>query len=142
MPTTWMDATHADTDPDAEVAFRAIIGFVVLALAVFCANIGWIPIDTAPFARRLQDGTVRRLFAAGFVLQLGAGIWLALCLLLNAQRGTRPALVLWLVALCLFLVPVPTLREDLGAALVPLATVLLVSLLGWALDHSLRQRAT
>ncbi len=54
--------------PDDETPFRAILGLAVLLVAVTCANVGSLPIDTAPFVLRLEDASIRELFIAGFVL--------------------------------------------------------------------------
>lgn len=131
---------YACEDPDAEIAFRAALGVVVLAVAVACANIGAVPIDTEPFLQRLADRSIRTAFTTGYVLQLLTGIWLALSLLLDVRRGMRVALVCWLAALALFLAPVPTVREAFWADLVPVAGVLLVGIVGWVLDRSLREQ--
>lgn len=127
-------------DSASEVAFRSILGLFVLAIAIACANISALPIDQQPFVERLADETVRRLFTAGYFVQIGAGIWLALSLLLDVRRAIRPALLVWLAALCLFLAPVPTVREAPLIAALPLASVLMVTLVGWALDRSLREQ--
>ena len=134
-------AMHSGAEDSAsEVAFRSILGLFVLAIAIACANIAAFPIDQEPFTGRLALEPVRRMFVAGYFAQIGSGIWLALALLLDLRRGIRPALLCWLGALCLMLAPVPPIVAEPLAAPVPLAGVLLVSLVGWALDQSLREQ--
>lgn len=140
-----MEATggHAmrtlQNDRDAETTFRAILGFVVLGMSIVCANVVSLPIDTEPYTVRLEDASVRQLFTAGFITQLVTGIWLSLSLLLDA-RFLRFPLIGWFVSLTLYLAPVPTLLQDPAAALLPIAVVAVVALVGWALDGSLRER--
>lgn len=134
-------AMHSAADDSAsEVAFRSILGLFVLAIAIACANIGALPIDQQPFMDRLSDETVRRVFTTGYFAQIVAGISLALALLLDVRPAIRPALLVWLAALCLFLAPAPTVREAPLVAALPLASVLMVTLVGWALDRSLREQ--
>lgn len=130
------------TDRDAETVFRAALGFVVLGVAIGCANVVSLPIDTTPYTERLSDESIRSLFTAGFVTQLGTGVWLALSLLLDVRRGLRVALIAWFGSLSLYITPVPTLLQDPEAVLVPVAVVALVAMIGWALDSSLREPQT
>ena len=125
----------------SDVTLRAVLGLCVLALAICCANITALPIDSEAFTSRLADPTIRHAFTVGYVAQIGTGVWLALLLLLDIRRSLRLALVLWLAALCLFLAPVPTLREAPFVALLPFAVVLFVAMLGWLLDGSIREHA-
>ena len=129
-------------DPESETVFRSVLGIVVLAIAVGCANVTALPLDHESYTARLADATVRRLFAAGYIAQIVTGIWLALSLLLDVRGGTRAALLSWLCALCLFFAPVPTIRAAPLAAAAPLAGVVLTTLVGWALDRSLREQPT
>lgn len=132
--------TDAGREIDSEPGFRALLGLVVLAIAAACANIAALPIDQEPFTGRLALEPVRRMFVAGYFAQIAAGIWLALALLLDLRRAIRPALLCWLGALCLMLAPVPPIAAEPLAAAVPVAGVLLVTLVGWALDQSLREQ--
>ena len=136
-----MRPTSAELDQESDVAFRSTLSLVVLGVAIGVANAPSLPLDLTPFENRLADGATRSLFALGVAFQGVAGIWLALSLLLDVRRGTRAALLVWLAALSLCLTPVPTVLEDFAAALVPLALVLLVTLLGWMLASSLREPA-
>ena len=121
-----------------EVEFRAILGLAVLLVGIGCANVTSLPIDVTPFAARLGDETIRELFTAGFVLQLLTATVLTLALLLDVRFMMRPALLGWFAAMGLYLAPVPTLLQGQGAIALPLSLVMLVSLIGWALDSSIR----
>jgi hypothetical protein len=137
-----METDYYNMHNQSEVAFRATLSLVVLTIGITCANVVSLPIDIAPFASRLTHDLTRTLFTAGYVLQIGTCTWLALSLLLDVTRGLRLALYSWFASMGLYLVPVPTLAQDAGAAALPLVVVGIVALIGWALDDSLRERAT
>lgn len=130
-----------DSDLADDVAFRAMLSLPVLAVAIMVANVASLPLDLTPYAQRMRSDVVRQLFTLGYIAQLFSGAWLGVALFLDLPRAARVAMQAWLLSLCLVLAPVPTLRENVNAALVPLAVVLLVSLLVWTIAPSLKAQA-
>jgi hypothetical protein len=118
---------------------RAMLGFLVLALTCLLANAGSLPIVPGDaFDERLASPLVREVGGAGYFAQLATGIWLALALIFHSRRGTRLAFGAWLVALCLYAAPVPTLFADLALAPALLTGAGLLALLTRALDQATR----
>ena len=132
-----MDTTDADATGSA--TRRAALGLLVLALTSLFSNAGSLPIVPGDaFDQRLASALVRELAAAGYFAQLATGIWLAVALIFDARRGTRLAFGAWLLALCLYSAPVPTLFADLALAPALLTGAVLLALLTRALDRATR----
>jgi hypothetical protein len=118
---------------------RAALGFLVLALTSLLSNAGSIPfVPGDAFDQRLAIPLVREVGGAGYFAQLAGGIWLALALIFGARRGSRLPLGAWLLALCLYSAPVPTLFADLALAPALLAGAGLLALLARALEEATR----
>ncbi|MGD0483605.1 MAG: hypothetical protein ABSB58_03010 [Gemmatimonadales bacterium] len=131
------NANHADADDRGHRG--AALGFLVLLLTSLLSNAGSLPIVPGDaFDQRLASHLVRELGGVGYFGQLGAGVWLALALIFDARRGTRFAFGAWLVALCLYSAPVPTLFADLALAPALLVAAGLLALLTRALDRATR----
>ena len=93
------------------------LGALVLGVTVLLSNLASFYVSPgAAIVDRLADHQIARLSAVGYFAQLGAGVWLAAALIFDLARGRRWALVLWLVALCLYLAPLPPLTADLALA--------------------------
>jgi hypothetical protein len=111
---------HDDVRHDPATSF--VLGLLVLGLTVLFSNLPSMPIRPGEaILDRLADHTVNRLPAIGYPAQLASGLWLSFGLLFAPRHGTRLAFAVWLVAVCLFLAPVPTLGAD--PALVPALVV-------------------
>jgi hypothetical protein len=129
------------TDPDATGSAdrRALLGLTVLALTSLLSNAGSLPIVPGDaFDQRLASHLVRELGGVGYFAQLAAGLWLSLSLIFQPRPGTRVALGAWLVALCLYSAPVPTLFADLALTPALLTGAFLLALLARALDRATR----
>ena len=134
---------HAtDRDEPVTPVRQLALGLLVLALTCLLSNLGSFRISPgAAIEERLANVALARLSTVGYFGQLGAGVWLAVALVLEFRRGARWALALWGVALCLFLSPLPGLSADLalGPSLVTLGVLL--GLLGRALIEATGTRA-
>jgi hypothetical protein len=131
---------HDDTTASSATAGRrAALGLLVLLLTSLFSNAGSLPIVPGDaFDMRLASHLVRELGGIGYFAQLATGIWLALSLIFQPRRGTRLAFGAWLVALCLWSAPVPTLLADLALAPALLAGAALLALLTRALEEATR----
>jgi hypothetical protein len=130
-----MDSTADDAARPADR--RALLGAVVLLLTCLFSNVGSLPIVAGDaFDQRAASHLVRELGTAGYFGQLATGVWLAVSLIFDARHAARLAFGAWLVALCLFSVPVPTLGADLALAPALLTGAFLLALLTRALQEA------
>jgi hypothetical protein len=121
---------------------RALLGALVLLLTCLFSNLGSLPIVAGDaFDQRAASHLVRELGAAGYVGQLATGVWLAVSLIFDLRRGARLAFGAWLVALCLFAVPVPTPGADLALAPALLSGAVVLALLTRALEQATKPDA-
>jgi hypothetical protein len=128
-----------DTGSGDHATRRAALGFLVLLLTALFSNAGSLPIVPGDaFDERLASHLVRELGGVGYFAQLATGVWLALSLIFQPRRGTRLAFGAWLVALCLYSAPVPTLFADLALAPALLTGAVLLAMLTRALDQATR----
>lgn len=118
------------------------LGLLVLALTVLFSNLPSMAISPGEaILDRLADATISRLHAIGYPAQLASGLWLSFGLLFAPGRGTRLAFAVWVVAVCLFLSPLPALDAD--PALIPalvLGAMLLAAVVR-SLDRTTRSPA-
>lgn len=131
-----------DHDDSVTPTRQLALGLVVLALTCLLSNLGSFRISPGEAIEdRLAIEAFANLSAVGYFGQLGAGVWLAVALILEFRRGARWALALWGIALCLFLSPLPGLTADLalGPSLVTIGVLL--GLLGRALLEATRAHA-
>jgi hypothetical protein len=121
---------------------RALLGALVLLLTCLFSNLGSLPIVAGDaFDQRAASHLVRELGAVGYVGQLATGVWLAVSLIFDLRRGARLAFGAWLVALCLFAVPVPTPGADLALAPALLSGAVVLALLTRALEQATKPDA-
>ena len=119
------------------------LGVLVLGVTCLLSNLASFRISPGEaIADRLADHLIGGLSAVGYFAQLFTGIWLAVPLIFDIGIGRRWAPLLWAVALCLFLAPLPSLTTDLALAPASLAGAGLLTVLGRALLEATRPQAS
>lgn len=125
---------NTSDDGSGPIDGRFVLGLLVLGLTCLLSNFPSVPVDLPEFGTRLASDLIRQLFGIGYWAQLLTGVWLALSLRLDERRGVRMARVAWLLSLCLFLTPVPTLKEVPDLAPLLLSGVALLGVLAREID--------
>ena len=114
---------------------RYAFGFVVLGLTVVLSDFPQV----AQHPERYIDvarptGALLAMHAAGYVLQMALGLWLAFALLFEVARGRRLAMRLYPVALVLYFAPLPGALVDPALAPAMAAGALLLATVSRRLD--------
>ena len=119
-------------------AGRYLLGLGILALTVIFSNVFWLVEHPEWFfAVSRPSAPLLKLELAGYVLQMGIGLWLAISLVFDVVRWRRVAVVVWPLTLALYFAPLPTARQDLSLA----PALFIAALLFWELSRTL-DRAT